>query len=79
MERIKINENYSINIDFSVQVGKLNRPFQHYGLRKNTDMPSKFINQVECFHWIYEFKYLDKQGGKFEIEIDYYNNIVKNK
>jgi len=40
-------------------------------------MPEKWINKVTHWHWVHSFKYLDEQGGFFEIEIDYNNNFVK--
>lgn len=58
------------------QEGKLGRPFRLSQIGKKTNQ-SKWINRVEKFEWIAEFKYLDEQGGTFKIEIDFYDKIKK--
>jgi hypothetical protein len=58
-----------------IQEGKLGKPFRFSGLEKNLQKPSKWINGVEKWHWIYTFKYLDGSGF-FSIEIDYYDKFV---
>lgn len=77
MEKIKINETTSIGIYFETQISKLGRPYRLSGIRKNLQLPSKWIDKTEKYHWIYSFIYLDDQGGIFEIEIDYNNKFVK--
>ena len=76
MNTIQTNEQ-TININFETQIGTIGRPFRLSGVRKRTDIPCKWINRIECYHWIYSFRYLDDQDGFFEIEIDYNNNYVK--
>jgi len=66
-----------IFLNFETQISKLGRPFKLSGTRKNLQMPEKWINKVTHWHWVHSFKYLDEQGGFFEIEIDYNNNFVK--
>lgn len=56
------------------QEGKLGRSFRMIGMGK-APKPSKWLNKVEKWHWIYLFKYLD-DGSCFEIEIDYNNKFV---
>lgn len=62
---------------FDIQEGSLGRPFQQVGLRKNSQLPSKWINGSEHWYWIYTFRYLDGSESSFEIEIDYYNKMTK--
>ena len=59
-----------------IQEGKLGRPFRLLQIGKKNNQ-SKWINKVEKFEWIAEFKYLDEQGGTFKIEIDFYDKIKK--
>ena len=51
------------------------RPFKNIGLRKNLQLPAKYIQGEYRHHWIYLFKYLD-DNSCFEIEIDYNNRFV---
>lgn len=75
-ESISIKET-RIFINFDIQHSKLGRPFRLFGLKVNQSMPDRWINKVLKSHWIYEFKYLDEQGGCFDVEIDYYDNFYK--
>lgn len=50
---------------FRTQYGTLGRPFRLSGISKATD-------KYEGNDWVYSFKYLDEQGGFFEIKI--FNN-----
>jgi hypothetical protein len=76
LDQIKINETTNISINFETQISKLNRPFRLSGTRKNLNLPEKWIDKVLKNHWIHSFKYLDAQGGFFEIETDYNDNFV---
>jgi hypothetical protein len=67
---ISINQT-KIFLNFDTQYSKLGRPFRWSGIRKNMQVPEKWINKELKSHWIYEFKYLDEQGGFFDVEIDY--------
>ena len=73
---IKITKDLSIKLNFETQISNLSRPFRQSGLRKNSKLPSKLIDKVEKWYWIYSFKYLDEKGGFFEIEIDYNDKFV---
>jgi hypothetical protein len=59
------------------QEGTLGRPFRLSGTRKNLQLPEKWVNGIEKWHWIYSFIYLDERGGFFEIEIDYNDKFVR--
>ena len=74
---IKITKDLSIKLNFDTQISKLGRSFRQSGLKKNSQLPSKWIDKVEKWHWIYSFKYLDEKGGFFEVEIDYNDKFVK--
>jgi hypothetical protein len=74
-ESILINQT-RIFLNFETQTSKLGRPFRQSGLRKKNQLPSKWIDKVEKWHWVYSFKYLDERGGFFEVEIDYNNKFL---
>lgn len=75
METIKIKDT-KINLNFETQVSPNGRPFRLTGTSKVLTKPSKWIDRVERWHWIHEFKYLDEQGGFFAFEFDYNNKLV---
>ena len=75
MDKILIGSN-SINITLGTQVSPLGKEFRISGTAKNLDLPSKFINGVECWHWIHSFKYLEDEKY-FNIEIGYNNEFIK--
>jgi hypothetical protein len=77
MEKIKINSETYIFLNFETQTSKLGRPFRLSGIRKNLQLPPKWVNKIEKHHWIYSFIYLDERGGFFEIEVDYADNFLK--
>lgn len=66
-------------LNFETQISKLGREFRQSGLRKNSQLPAKWIDRVEKWHWIYSFIYLDEVGGFFEVEIDYDNKFLNMK
>lgn len=49
-----------------------NRPCRLSGTKKNLQLPSKWIDRVEKWHWIISYKYLD-QEEYFEINLDYFD------
>lgn len=65
-----------IFLNFEIQYGTVGRPFKEVGLRKNMQIPPKWIDKVECWHWIYTFNYQDENKGGFEIEIGYQNQYI---
>lgn len=76
MEFIEIKDT-KIYLNSETQTSKLCRPFRLSGVAKNTYIPPLWIGNVERWHWIYTFIYLDDQGGIFNVEIDYNNNFLK--
>jgi len=74
MEKIKINETTSINIYFETQISKLGRPYRLSGTKKNLQLPSKWIDRTEKWHWIISYKYLDADEY-FEINLDYFDKM----
>jgi hypothetical protein len=77
MEKIKINSETTIFLNFETQISKLGREFRLSGTRKNLQLPEKWIDKVLKNHWIYSFIYLDERGGFFEIEVDYNDKFLK--
>lgn len=67
---------FKIKLSFETQQSKNGRDFRLSGVSKKTTLPAKWINKDYKFHWVYNFIYLDKIGGFFEIEIDYSDNFV---
>lgn len=78
MNTIPVNNKgtVTIKIGYGIQVGSLGRPFENIGCRKNLQLPPKWIDKTEHWHWIYTFRYRDETGGGFEIEIDYNGSFV---
>jgi hypothetical protein len=77
MNKIKINSETYIFLNFEIQISKLGREFRLSGTRKNLQLPEKWVGKDLKNHWIHSFKYLDENGGFFEIEIDYFDNFLK--
>ena len=48
-----------------------NRPLRLSGIAKNARLHEKFLNGKYRNHWIYTFRYLDKQDGFVSFEFDY--------
>lgn len=65
-----------LNLNFEPQLSKLGRLFRLTGTEKNLQLPSKWIDKTEKWHWIYTFIYLDtKEIIKFEF--DYNDKFLK--
>ena len=75
MEYLIIKEQ-KIGLHFEPQVGKNGREFKYFGIRKNLQLPEKWIGNGYKYHWIYSFIYLDNDQV-FELEFDYNNKFVK--
>jgi len=75
MDKIKINSETYIYLNFETQISKLGRPFRLSGTRKNLQLPEKWVDKVLKNHWIHSFKYLD-DFTFFEVETDYQDNFV---
>jgi hypothetical protein len=76
MNKIKINSETYIFLNFETQISKLGRPFRLSGTKKNLQLPEKWIDKDLKNHWIHSFKYLDEKGGFFEVEIDYNDKFI---
>lgn len=66
-----------INLNFETQISKLGRPFRLSGMRLCTDEPSIWINKQLTHKTIYDFKFLDKEGGFISFQMDYYGVFEK--
>jgi hypothetical protein len=66
-------------LDGSVtQTSPLNKTFRYVGIRKDLTKPARWVNKVECWHWIYSFVYLENSGG-FELHTnnsDTFLNVI---
>ena len=74
-ESILINKT-RVFLNHETQTSKSNRPFRLSGSRMHTTIPAKWIDGVLNHHFIHTFRYLDKQDGFFEVEVDYENKFV---
>ncbi len=77
MNKIKINSETYIFLNFETQISKLGRNFRLSGISKISTIPQKYINNSYKNHWVYTFRYLDVHSEFFEIEIDYNNSFVR--
>ncbi len=80
MESIEITEKKVttiLNLNFETQISKNGRPMRYSGIKKNSQLPSQWIDKMERWHYIYTFIYLDNQGGFVEFEFDYNNNFYQ--
>ena len=61
------------------QTSPLGRPYRQIQVRRNLQMPQKWVGRELKSCWIYTFRYTDEQGGMFEVHEDYYGitKIVK--
>jgi hypothetical protein len=76
MDKIKVNLEITIYLNFETQISKLGRPFRLSGTRMNLQIPPKWIDKIEKHHWIHTFRYLDEKDGFFEIYVDYYGTFL---
>jgi len=75
MNKISINKDTSIRVDtFEWQTSPNGNRFRFSGLKKNSQLPPKCLENTWKWHWIYEFIYED--GKHFYIEIDYNNKFL---
>ena len=66
----------SLNLTSTPQLSKLGRPYRLSSIVKNLQVPSKWINRVEHWHWYYVFIYTD-DNSFFGFEFDYYDKFVQ--
>jgi hypothetical protein len=76
MKSISINKDTSVRIDtFEWQISPNGNNFRLSGIRKNSQLPAKWLESTYKWHWFYDFIYED--GKQFSIEIDYNNKFVQ--
>ncbi len=66
----------SLNLTSTPQLSKLGRPYRLSAIAKNLQVPSKWINRVDCWHWYYVFVYTD-DNSFFGFEFDYNDKFVQ--
>jgi len=66
MEKILI-KNTELFLNQSIQISPNGREIRYSGIRKNGQVPDKWINETLKSHWIYSFIYLDT-GAVIEFE-----------
>ena len=65
-----------LNLSFTPQLSKLGRPYRLSAIAKNLQVPSKWIDRVDCWHWYYIFIYTD-DNSFFGFEFDYNDKFVQ--
>ncbi len=71
------NNNQYLFLNFENQVyEKEKRPIRLSAISKNLQVPEKWINKTIKWHWIYTFRYLDKEDGFVSFEFDYLDNFL---
>ena len=65
-----------LNLTSTPQLSKLGRPYRLSGIAKNLQVPSKWIDRVEYWHWYYVFIYTD-DNSFFGFEFDYNDKFVQ--
>lgn len=65
-----------LNLTFTPQLSKLGRPYRLSAIAKNLQIPSKWIDRVDCWHWYYVFIYTD-DNSFFGFEFDYNDKFVQ--
>jgi hypothetical protein len=71
---IKIKET-KIYIDDRIQTSPLGLEYRLSSIQKDLQSPSKWLGGVECWCWIYRFRYLDTDGF-FGFYFDYNNKFL---
>jgi hypothetical protein len=65
-----------LNLTSTPQLSKLGRLYRLSGIAKNLQVPSKWIDRVEHWHWYYFFIYTD-DNSLFGFEFDYNDNFIQ--
>lgn len=72
------NNNQYLILNFESQFyQKEKRPIRLSAISKNLQVPAKWIDKVLKYHWIYTFRYLDKQDGFVSFEFDYNDKFLQ--
>lgn len=64
-----------LNLNFEIQTSPQGRPIRLSGVAKNTKVSQKYIDKMYRSHWIYTFRFLDKDDF-ISFEFDYYNKFI---
>lgn len=75
MNAIFLNK-IKLNLNFETQTSPSGRPIRLSAISKNLQVPQKYINGSYKHHWIYTFRYLDKEDGFVSFEFDYLDNFL---
>jgi len=73
---IQISNNIKLHLTFDEQISPNGRPIRLSGIAKNLQLPEKFINKSFKNHWIYTFRFLDKDDEFISFEFDYNDKFV---
>ena len=66
----------NLNLNFETQISPSGRPIRLSAISKNLQVPEKWINNTIKWHWIYTFRYLDKEDGFVSFEFDYNDKFL---
>ena len=69
-------KDFKLNLNFEEQTSPNGRPIRLSGIAKNAKLPEKWVKGKYKNHWIYTFRYLDKQDGFVSFEFDYYDKFL---
>ncbi len=75
MNTISLNK-IKLNLNFETQISPSGRPIRLSAISKNLQVPEKWINNTIKWHWIYTFRYLDKEDGFVSFEFDYNDKFL---
>ena len=75
MNTISLNK-IKLNLNFETQISPSGRPIRLSAISKNLQVPAKWINNTIKWHWIYTFRYLDKEDGFVSFEFDYNDKFL---
>ena len=65
-----------LNLTQTPKPSKLNRLYRLSAISKNGQVPSKWVNKVEHWHWFFIFIYTD-DNSFFGFEFDYNDKLVR--
>lgn len=75
MEKYKIPLLNTLN----PQTSPLGRPYRQISVSRDGRQPERWIGRELRSCWIYTFRYIDEQGGRFEVLQDHNGNTRINK
>lgn len=78
MNAILLPNKEKLHLDNRIQVGSKGREFMARGCEKDLSKPPMWRTKqgvnVECYCWIFTFRYLDNQKEGFRVFVDVYDN-----